>query len=148
MQRVGLSLTLAVLLGVGCSLGRASPKYWMSSQRREQVERAAEAYAADLRWGRLEQAAARVLPSRRGAFLELFHDSTRAPRFTGWEVMDVRLGEERGVANVVVGFQLYRPPALREGQILEQQVWRYEPSAALWYVEPNLGLYSGEVGAR
>ncbi len=148
MQRVGLSLALAVLLGVGCSLGRASPKYWLSSQRREQIEAAAEAYSADLRWGRLEQAAAHVLPSRRGAFLELFRDPAQAPRFTGWEVMDVQLGKERGVANVVVGFQLYRPPAIREGQILEQQVWRYEPSVALWYVEPDLGLYRGEVGAR
>ena len=36
-------------------------------------------------------------------------------------------------------------PSLKERNLVEEQVWRYEPGARRWYVDPDLGLYRGEV---
>lgn len=142
------ALLLALLWGIGlsaCSLGQLDPKYLIPSERRLKVSEAAEAYANGLRWGRLADAARWVHPNWRQAFLATVNDPAAPLRFTLFEVQSIRLGPGRDQARVRVSFAFYRPPSLKERNLVEEQVWRYEPSARQWYVDPDLGLYRGDV---
>jgi hypothetical protein len=147
MKWAQMSVLLMVLAGVACSLGQVDPRFLIPSERKGKVREAAEAYAGDLRWGRIEQAARLVHPRARPAFLRTLSGPSHALRFTHFEVESVELAPERDQANARVSFGLYRPPSLEEQRIVEQQVWHYEPDARAWYLEPDLPLYLGEVGA-
>jgi len=147
MQRTFVSVLVAALTGLACTLGSVDPRFLLPVERKQRVRDAAEAYAADLRWGRIEQAAQLVHPEIRPLFLQVLSDSTASVRFTNFEVETVELGSERARANVRVSFGVYRPPSLEEQRIVEQQIWYYEKTARAWYLKPDIALYCGDVGA-
>jgi hypothetical protein len=147
MQRTFVAVLVAALTGLTCTLGSVDPRFLLPVERKQRVRDAAEAYAADLRWGRIEQAAQQVHPEIRPLFLETFGNSNDPVRFTHFEVEAVELGSERGLANVRVSFGVYRPPSLEELRIIEQQVWSYEKTRRTWYLKPDIALYCGDVGA-
>ena len=145
------TLVLALLWGLAlsaCSLGQLDPHYWIPSERKGKVTEAAEAYGSSLRWGRVEDAARWVHPDQRRAFFHTVNDPGAPLRFTLFEVQTTELGPERDRAEVWVSFSLYRPPSLREFNLVERQAWRYEPRTGRWYIEPDLALYRGEVASQ
>ncbi len=146
-------IVLVVLLwGVGLTacggVGRFDPKFLIPSERKLKVTEAAEAYGTSLRWGNVEEAAIWVHPDWRQAFLVRLTNPRIPLRFTQFELGGIELGPEREQARVRASFALYRPPSLKELNIIEQQVWRYEPAARRWYIEPDIALYRGEVGSE
>ena len=147
MRRIVL---MAVLCAVGLTacgvVGRLDPKFLIPSERKLKVSEAAEAYGTSLRWGYLEEAAVWVHPDWREAFLARLSNPRAPLRFTQFDVGSVELGPERDRAQVRASFALYRPPSLKESKIIERQLWRYEPGARRWYIEPDLALYRGDVG--
>ncbi len=149
MRRIVL---LSLLCGVGltaCSaVGRLDPKYLIPSERRLKVSEAAEAYGTSLRWGQVEDAAGWVDPKWRQAFLSRVNSPQAPLRFTLFEVNSIELGPERDRAQVWASFALYRPPSLKEWRITERQLWRYDPEARRWYIEPDIALYRGDVGSE
>ena len=149
-EKMKRTLVLALLWGLAlsaCSLGKLNPKYWIPSERKGKVIEAAEAYGNSLRWGRLEDAARWVHPEQRREFFDTVNDPGAPLRFTLFEMQTTELGPARDRAEVWVSFSLYRPPALKEFNLVERQVWRYEPRTGRWYVDPDLALYRGEVAS-
>ncbi len=126
----------------GCTFGQIDPDYLLPARRHGKVEEAAESYAANLRWGRLGLAAARVHPAYRQEFMALVTASRRPFQFTDFEVVTVELGPERDQATAHALFSLYRLPSTREIQLADMQQWRYDARARRWYLEPDLELYS------
>lgn len=136
------TLAAAALLAQGCFVfGYADPDFVVPAKRRAEVRDAAEAFAANLRWGRFPAAAARVDPESRIEFLKLVQDPEEPMRFTGFEVMAVELGEEMTQARALVTFTLHRLPSMTEVVFHDDQQWRYEASHARWYLMPQLDAY-------
>ena len=149
MRRIVLVALLWAMGLTACGVvSRFDPKFLIPSERKLKVSEAAEAYGTSLRWGQLEEAAAWVHPDWRRTFLARLTNPRRPVRFTQFDLGSIELGPERDQARVRASFALYRPPSLKEWQITERQVWRYEPEARRWYIEPDLALYRGEVGSE
>ena len=147
MNSIRGALLGVVLLAAACAHGRIDPTLVFRSERESKVEERAEAYGLNLRFGRVDEAALAVHPDLREEFLSAMSDPGNAPRFTHFELESVE-SDERERANVRARFGVYRPPAINERLILERQVWRYEPALGAWFVEPDLELYRGDVGAE
>jgi len=148
MKAIYMALWLVAGISSACSLGRMDPRSWLTEERRSRVSEVAETYAADLRWGRIEQAASHVAPASRAAFLDLFENDANSLRFTHFEVGDVDLGEEHDSARVTVQYRFYRPPALREEHVVERQVWHYVSKQSTWYLDPQLDLFRARPGGK
>ncbi len=134
-------LAIAGLLASGC--GTLNPDYLLAGKRKEVIRESAEAYVLDLRWGRLTEARARVVPELRPAFMELFKDSKRPFHFTSVEVVSVDLAEaERSRAEVKVSYELFRPPAIQERRMHEIQKWTYDRETGAWMITPDLKAFS------
>ncbi len=145
--RAGAGAILAAALGLvlgagGCSLGRLDPDYLIASNRLAVVKENAESYAQDLRWGRLKEAVAQVAPEQRVAFLELFEAAGQPIHFTSFEIVSVDLGQVRSRAEVLVTYELYRPPSINETTIRERQSWLYDVPAGRWFIEPDLSVFA------
>ncbi len=126
-----------------CSLGYWSPRFWIPSEARSQVEQAAYRYNNALRFGNLEMAIKSVEPDRREEFLRTFDASApRAIRFTEMDIQSVSLGPERAEARVLLLIRFYRLPSIREFAVTHEQRWRYDPSDSLWYVSPDAELFA------
>lgn len=125
----------------GCSgLAHLDPGYAFPSKRREHVSDATEAFASNLRWGRIEQAASFVAPEYRIDFLHLMAGDTPL-RFTDYEVLAVELGPSAGEAQALVTFRLHRLPSMSEIAISDAQRWRYDTGTRRWRVTPDLAVY-------
>jgi len=148
MRRIVLWILLWGVATTACGVvGRLDPKYLIPSERKLKVTEAAEAYSTSLRWGYFDEAVNWVHPSWRRSFLAQVNNPRAPLRFTLFEVNNIELGPEMDRAEVWVSFALYRPPSLREWTITERQVWRYDPTVRRWYIEPDIGLYRGDVGS-
>jgi hypothetical protein len=134
-------IVLSLVAFSGCSaIGYADPKFWLPHKREAQMKRSAEAFAANVRWGRYQQAAQLVDPEYRIDFLQAI-DTTENVRYTEYEIMTVEMGPERKEASALVEFKLHRLPSMTEIAFRDEQTWRYEPAARGWYLMPELGLY-------
>ncbi len=134
------ALLLASGVASGCAeLRMWDPDYLLPGKRKAMVREVAEAYGANLRWGRYEVAAGLVAPESRGEFLGTFMDAEPPYQFTSFEIVGVELGPERDRVVVLAVFHLYRPPSLVELSVTERQSWRYEPiESERWVIEPDL----------
>ncbi len=121
--------------------GYADLDFVLPAKRKAEVADAAESFAVNLRWGRYQAAAARVIPDKRIEFLKLVQDPKAPIRFTGWEVMTVVLGEEMSEATALVALSFHRLPSMTEVQLLDEQTWRFDPKRAAWYLVPKLDTY-------
>ena len=146
MQRSLVCLIVLALVGTACKLGGIDPKFLLPTERKAKITESAEAYGLNLRFSRIDEAALRVHPEERNAFIEAMSDKL-APRFTAFELESVVQGEDKQQANVKVRFELYNPPSLGERSIVEYQVWNYDVTSRRWYVRPDLNLYQGGVGS-
>ena len=138
---------IGVLVLVGCIPAWMDPGYMSRAGRTSRVRDAAESFGYDLRWGRFEEAAKRVKPDQRDAFLSLASELEGNVRFTGFEIESVDVGIARAEASVSVAFTLYRLPSIEETTLREQQHWRFDKIRRRWYIEPNLALYRGDAVA-
>jgi hypothetical protein len=117
------------------------PGYMTRAGRASAVRDAAEAFGHDFRWGRFEQATARVHPEQRDAFRKLAAELQGRVRVTGFEIDAIDLGRARGEAFVAATFTLYRLPSIEETTLHDLQIWRFDQVRRAWFVEPNLALY-------
>lgn len=140
MRRPWLVLLTCGFVLSGCT-GYMSPNYLMEGKRKQMVRQATESFAANLRWGRYPEAAARVEKGQRIAFLKMVDSPQSRVRFTDFEVLMVELGPEKDQATALVNFNVHRLPSLKEVRFQDEQSWRYEPETGGWYLEPNLGIY-------
>ena len=144
-----VTVLVLALAPSGCSLRRFTDlDYMVPAKRRAQVTEAAEGFAVNLRWGRYQQAAMRLEPSKRIEFLTLLQAPNASIRFTSFEVLAVELGEKPTEATALVAFGLHRLPSMTETRILDQQRWRYDPAKAFWYLDPELERYRNAVDSR
>lgn len=142
MRPAPLLAALLALLLSGCSvLGYMAPRYWYPPNRKESVETLAESFAANLRWGNYEVAAAHIAPGKRIEFLKLVRDPQAPVRFTDYEVLAVELGPGMGEAHALVHFRLHRLPSMTETAFVDEQVWRYDASNMRWFLEPQIAAY-------
>ncbi len=134
--------SLLALLLSGCSvIGYMSPKFWYPPNRRDSIDLLTESFAANLRWGRYDVAAAHIAPDQRIAFLKLVRDPQAPVRFTDYEVLSVELGPGMSEARALVHFKLHRLPSMTETAFVDEQVWRYYPKRMRWFLEPELAAY-------
>ncbi len=142
MRQKPLIAVLLALLFSGCSvLGYASPKFWYPPNKRDSMDLLTESFAANLRWGRYDVAAAHIVPGKRIEFLKLVRDPRAPVRFTDYEVLSVELGPGMGEARALVHFKLHRLPSMTETAFADEQVWRYHASQFRWFLEPELAAY-------
>jgi len=147
-----LCVALAMPLFMGCavSAGLLEPFAWLIPEGMPDVEVSVNAYNNDLRWGRLRQASAQVVPDQREKFFELFDESTSGFRFTSVEVLSTEPRLRKRIVSdaeveplvpqeydVLVAFEYYRLPALDERKLRQKQTWRYDALGNRWEVEPD-----------
>lgn len=142
MRSAARLLMAGLILATSGCLGSLEPDYLMTRKRVEKIRETADWYAANLRWGRLQHAAAMVRDEDRKDFIATFVDDPH-PRveFTGWEIITVEQAEERDEAEVWVSYEYFVPPAIRPRTITERQVWHYEASTRVWRVQPDLTVF-------
>ncbi len=136
-RRIGIA-TLAVVFALGCAGGLVPGR---SGRLEKDLQEAAERYADNLRWGRIDVAVKHVEPELRGAFLALFDDEKSPLRLTDMQVSSVETGPEPEQATVYVRVSLYHESALTEESLTEHQAWRFDRKRSAWLVEPDLALY-------
>ncbi len=133
-----------LVLGAGAvliaSLGCVDPHFMVHGDPGDSISEAVGEFSSDLRWGRLDRAAKRVLPDRRADFLMLFkrNDSFR---FADVEVDLVDYDPEKEEALASVRFTLYRPPSVHEVVLVDSQRWHYDRGKARWLIDPDLDLF-------
>jgi hypothetical protein len=103
-----------------------------------------ERYGSDLRWGRVDEAAALVHPDRRAAFQRLMAGLTDRLRITSFEVESVDLATDRRTGTALVRYQLYRLPAVVEESRRESLGLRRALGG--WFVEPDLRALANDLG--
>lgn len=134
-------ILIAGLLLATAGCGWIEPDFLMREKRVENVRETADWYAANLRWGRIQQAAAMVQPDHRRDFIAIFVQPTPRVEFTGWEVITVEQQDLRSEAEVWVTYEYFTPPAVRPRSITERQQWRYDPVGRAWRVQPDLTVF-------
>jgi hypothetical protein len=141
MRRALVVVACLVALN-GCSvLGYADPKFLFSGKREKQVRASTESFAANLRWGRYEVAAAHIQKDLRIDFVKMVHTPKGLVRFTDYEVLAIELGPGMTEATALVQFKLHRLPSMNEISITDEQIWRYNAWDRRWYLEPSLSTY-------
>ena len=111
-----------------------------------EVTESANAYNQDLRWGRVAQAAAQIVPEQREKFLELFDGDPSSFHFTSVEVLTVIPKAIHGrEVDVLVAWEFYSPPALTERKLRQKQSWHYLDLERRWEVTPDLSVFEAEV---
>lgn len=110
------------------------------------VEESAQAYNNDVRWGRWHEAAERVEPERRNAFLRLLDDTENPYRFTSVDVMHTEAKSSDGTEiDLLVSLEYYRLPSVQERKVRQLQHWRYDVPTARWVVTPDLSVLRDDV---
>jgi hypothetical protein len=141
--RWGVLLLLGVLLmGGGC----VGPLQRLRSPGLESARDVAEEYGTDLRWGRVDEAAALVHPNLRSAFQRLLAGYEDRVRITSFEVESVELQRTQQTAQAMVRYELYRVAALVEESRREPLRLRWELPGGRWYVEPDLSALARNLG--
>lgn len=129
----GLALALALLCLSGLP-GCVSPHDPLG--REDALEDAQKRYTDFVRWGELEKAGIFVDPELRADFLALAGDYD-ALRITDSETHEIVFGDDG--ASVTVAYKGYLLSTLVERTAYEQQQWyREEGLANVWYVRPQL----------
>lgn len=106
------------------------------------VDESADAYNQDVRWGRIPQAAAQMVPAQRERFIELFEGDPGAFRFTSVEILSaVPTGVDGREVDVLVAWEFYNPPALTERKLRQKQTWRFLELERRWEVTPDLAVF-------
>jgi hypothetical protein len=145
---LGLWLALAAPLLMGCAIPALIMESFGESVMPE-VKESAEAYNQDLRWGRVPQAAAQMLPAQREQFIELFDGDQSAFHFTSVEVLSaVPKSIDGREVDVLVAWEFYSPPSLTERKLRQKQTWRFIELERRWEVAPDLGVFEAVVAAR
>ncbi len=143
MVRRGLGLCLAITapLLFACAI----PAIFMASLGENvlpEVDESANAYNQDLRWGRVQQAAAQMAPEQRDEFVLLFDGDQSAFRFTSVEVLSATpKGIDGREVDVLVAWEFYSPPALIERKLRQKQTWRFLELERRWEVAPDLAVF-------
>jgi hypothetical protein len=147
MLRRGLALCLALVapLLIACAI----PAIIMDSLGENvipEVDESANAYNQDLRWGRVQQAAASMVPEQREQFVALFDGDQSAFRFTSVEVLSaVPKSVDGREVDVLVAWEFYSPPALIERKLRQKQTWRFLELERRWEVAPDLAVFEAAV---
>lgn len=150
MRRRGLGLCLAFagLLLVACA---ALPSIFLESLGEKAfpaVDESANAYNQDLRWGRIQQAAAQMPEDQREKFLLLFDGDEGPFRFTSVEVLSATpKGFDGREVDVLVAWEYYSPPALIERKLRQKQAWRFLELERRWEVVPDLAVFEAAMPA-
>lgn len=143
LRGIALALVLGWLAS-GC-LVFETPLFGEEKQL-ARVQEAAEAFAAFLRWGRVEEASALLHPDSRSEFLAHRQVLGEEIRFTEFEVGAVQMGAEPGEAFVSVAFRAYRLPGIEEVAMRDLQRW--ERADGRWYLRLDVDRYLGRSQVR
>jgi hypothetical protein len=110
------------------------------------LDQSAEEFNNDVRWGRWHEAAERVEPERRNAFLGLFDDSVNPYRFTSVDVLHTEAKSTDGTEiDLLVSLEYYRLPSVQERKVRQLQHWRYDVPTKRWVVTPDLAVLRDDV---
>jgi hypothetical protein len=143
MLRRGLFLCLA--LAAPLLMACAIPAIFMESFGENvfpAVDESANAFNQDLRWGRVQQAAAQMPADQREKFIELFDRDERLFQFTSVEVVSATpKGVDGREVDVLVAWEYYSPPALTERKLRQKQTWRFLELERRWEVSPDLAVF-------
>ncbi len=138
-------LALSILACAPLLAGCAIPAIVMESFGENafpEVDESANAYIQDVRWGRLQQAAAQMAPEQREQFFELFDGDPGRFRFTAAEVLTtIPKGTTGREVDVLVGWEFYNPPGLTERRLRQKQTWRFLELERRWEVSPDLAVF-------
>lgn len=125
---------VAMMLALGLLAGCATPK-----SKGDTLDATLETYAATLRWGNVEDAAAFVDPETLKAhpFTDLDRERYRQVRISGYNAQSPRpLGDnEVGVAAEIV---LTNNNTQSVRSVLDRQRWRYDEKAKRWWLVSGL----------
>src|SRR5512134_1512108 len=90
------------------------------------VDDSLNAFNQDLRWGRIQQAAAQMPEAQRATFVALFDAEEHPFRFTSIEVLSsTPKGIDGREVDVLVAWEFYSPPAVTERKLRQKQTWRF-----------------------
>jgi hypothetical protein len=146
MER-GARWSVVFLLGVALAGGGCiGPLQRYRSPGTQSAWDVADAYGTELRWGRLDEAAALVHPELRAGFQRLFAGTEDRLRITSFEVESVDVRETQLRAEAMVRYRFYRIPAVVEQSRREPLQLRWEALGGRWYVEPDLAALSRNLG--
>jgi len=110
------------------------------------LDESAEQYNNDVRWGRWHEAAERVEPERRNAFLNLLDDKDNPYRFTSVDVIHTEAKSSDGTEiDLLVSLEYYRLPSVEERKVRQLQHWRYDVPTKKWVVTPDLSVLRDDV---
>ncbi len=118
----------------------------MGFGRYAEARAAVESYGTNLRWGRVDEAAAFVDPESQAAFRQLLAGREDRLRITEFQVTSVELGPDRRSGEAVVFYRLYRMPSVTEESRTERLGLRYDVLRDRWYVEPSLANLAADLG--
>ena len=140
---------IATLGFCGCTIPVfMDPSYVTEGGRRGAIREAADTFGHDLRWGRIDQATARITSDRRDEFRVIARSLVDRVRLTEFEVESVDLGTMEDEATVHVRYTLYRIPAIQETRVREAQTWRFDRIRRGWFLDPDLELYAADLDSR
>jgi len=142
MRRGGLLLLGFLLLSGGC----IGPLQRLRSPGVESAWEVADKYGTELRWGRVNEAAALVHPKLRTGFRRLLAGQEDRIRITSFEVESVEVQLDKRTAQAMVRYSLYRVPAVVEESRSGPLQLRWELSGGRWYVEPDLPALARDLG--
>jgi len=146
-RSLGLWLALAAPLLLGCAISALLLDSFGESVIPE-VSESADAYNQNLRWGRVQQAGAQMLPAQRERFVELFDGDQSAFHFTSVEVLSaVPKSVDGREVDVLVEWEFYSPPALTERRLRQKQTWHFLALERRWQVAPDLAVFEAVVAA-
>ncbi|MEX2205661.1 MAG: hypothetical protein WEF50_05470 [Myxococcota bacterium] len=139
---LGLCLVLAAPLLMACA---AIPAIFLESLGEKAfpaVDESANAYNQNVRWGRIQQAAAQMPEDQREQFIALFDDDDGPFRFTSVEVLSAtpKAFDGREV-DVLVAWEYYSPPGLTERKLRQKQAWHFLELERRWEVVPDLAVF-------
>ena len=140
-RALALCLALAAPLLMACAI----PAIFMESFAENvipEVDESANSYNQDLRWGRVQQAAAVMAPDQREKFIELFDGDESRFHFTSVEVLSaIPKGIDGREVDVLVAWEFYSPPALLERKLRQKQTWHFLELERRWEVTPDLAVF-------
>lgn len=138
---LGSCLALAAPLLMACAI----PAIFLESLGDNiipEVEESANDYNQDLRWGRIQQAAAQMPADQRAQFVTLFEGDDSSFRFTSVEVLSaIATGIDGRQVDVLVAWEFYSPPGLTERKLRQKQAWRFLELERRWQVVPDLAVF-------
>jgi hypothetical protein len=145
---LGLCLVFAAPLLMACA---AIPSIFLESLGEKAfpaVDESANAYNQDVRWGRIQQAAAQMPEDQREQFIALFDDDEGPFRFTSVEVLSaIPKGFDGREVDVLVAWEYYSPPALIERKLRQKQAWHFLELERRWEVVPDLTVFEDALPA-